>query len=153
MATVTLAPCVQTIICALSHAALSALKNIINGQIAILEAQILVFQTQLLQYDILSIPVVAVQAAANAVINKVKGAANLVPLAAISNCVDLGDFNINLSQSIDIATSTANDILSEATRLLSYKTELAAIVQNLKAAIDQFTAILSVIDQCLAIPS
>ena len=149
---VTLAPCVQQILCALSNAALSALKSIISGQIALLKAQILVFQTQLLQYDVLAIPVEVVQAAANAVVNKVRGAASLVPLNIISQCVDLGNFNLNLQQSIDVALATANDVLFEATRLLSYKTELNAVVANLNAAIDQFNAINTIIDGCLATP-
>ena len=143
-------PCVKLILCALSGAALNALKSIINAQIAILEAQIVVFKTQLLQYDILAIPVEAVQAAANAVVSKVRSSAALVPLNVISQCADIGNFNLNLQQSITFALGTVNDVLGEATRLLSYKNELNALIALLENVINQFNEILDIIDECMA---
>ena len=145
----TLQPCVKEILCALSDSALSALKGIISSQVAILQAQIIVYQTQLLQYDILSIPIQATQIAANAVVQKVRGSVALIPLNVITQCVTLGNFNLNLQQSIDVALATVNDVLYEATRLLSYKEELQAIINELNAAIDQFNAITTIIDGCL----
>lgn len=143
-------PCVKQILCSLSDSALRSVQALIDGQVAILEAQIAIYQAQILQYDILSLPIVASQQAAQAVVDKVKESAYLIPLNAISQCVDLGDFNLNLMQSIDVALSVTNDFLYEATRLLSYADELAYIVTELNNAIDQFTNISAVIDQCLA---
>jgi len=143
-------PCVKQILCSLSDSALRSIQALIDGQVAILEAQIVVFQTQLLQYDILALPVQAVQQAANAVVEEVKQSAYLIPLNQISQCVDLGFFNLNLQQSIDVALSTTNDLLFELTRLLSYRDELNAIVNELNAAIDQFTNISTIIDACLS---
>lgn len=143
-------PCVKQILCSLSDSALRSIQALIDGQVAILEAQIAVFQAQLLQYDILALPVVAVQQAANAVVQEVKESAYLIPLNLISQCVDLGFFNLNLQQSIDVALSTTNDLLFELTRLLSYRDELNAIVNELNAAIDQFTNISAIIDACLS---
>jgi len=150
MALADLNPCVKQILCSLADSALRDVQALINGQVAILQAQIVVFQTQLLQYDILSLPVVAAQQAAQTVVDKVKESAFLIPLNAISQCVDLGFFNTNLQQSIDVATAAANDILGEATRLLSYRDELNALVFELNNVITQFTDISAVIDQCLA---
>jgi hypothetical protein len=143
-------PCVKQILCSLSDAALASIQALIDGQIALLQAQIIVFQTQLLQYDVLSIPIEIAKAAADAIIDEVKESAFLIPLQAISNCADLGDFNLNLQQSIDVATAALDDISYEATRLLSYKEELNAIVNELNNAISQFTDIRGIIDQCLA---
>jgi hypothetical protein len=94
--------------------------------------------------------VVATQQALQSVVDEVKESAFLIPLNAISQCVDLGLFNLNLQQSIDVALGAANDFLYEATRLLSYSEELNFLVNELNNAIDQFTDISSIIDQCLA---
>lgn len=145
-----LAPCVKQILCSLSDSALRSVQGLIDGQVAILEAQIAVYQAQILQYDILGLPVQAAQAAAQQIVDEVKESAFLIPLNAISQCVDLGLFNLNLQQSIDVALSAANDFLFEATRLLSYSEELNYLVSELNNAIDQFTNISAVIDQCLA---
>lgn len=143
-------PCVKQILCSLSDAALGALQGIINGQVALLQAQILIYQTQILQFDVLSLPVQAAQAAGQAVVDNVRSSAALVPLNIISQCVDLGDFNLNLQQSIDVVLSSTEDLLAEATRLLSYREELNAIVTELDGAITQFTDISGIIDQCLS---
>ena len=142
-------PCVKQILCGLSDATLRTLQSLINGQVAILQAQIVVYQTQLLQYDVLALPVEAARAAAQAVVDKVRNSAYLIPLNLISNCVDLGKFNLNLQQSIDVATAVADDYLYETTRLLSYRDDLNALIAELNAAVTQFTDISSVIDQCL----
>lgn len=143
-------PCVKQILCALSDSALRSVQGLIDGQVAILEAQIAVYQTQILQYDILSLPVVATQQALQQVVDEVKESAFLIPLNAISQCADLGKFNLNLQQSIDVALGATNDVLFELTRLLSYKEELNFLVSELNNAIDQFTNISAIIDQCLA---
>lgn len=143
-------PCVKTILCSLSDAVLASIQALIDGQVALLQAQIVIFQTQLLQYDILSIPIEVTRAAADAIVSKVKESIALIPLNAISNCVDLGDFNLNLQQSIDVSLSVADDLLYEATRLLSFKEELNAIINELNNAISQFTDIRGIIDQCLS---
>lgn len=143
-------PCVKQILCSLSDSALRSVQGLIDGQIAIVEAQIATYQVQLLQYNILSLPVVAAQQAAQSIVDKVRESAFLIPLNAISQCVDLGDFNLNLQQSIDVALSVTNDFLYEATRLLSYSEELNFIINELNNSIDQFTNISAIIDQCLA---
>lgn len=143
-------PCVKQILCSLSDTALRSVQGLINGQIALLEAQIAIYQTQALQYDILTLPIVAAQQAAQAIVDDVRNSAFLIPLNAISQCADLGGFNQNLQQSIDVALSAANDFLFEATRLVSYRDELNALVAELNAIIDQFGDISSIIDQCLA---
>jgi len=150
MADASLNPCVKEILCGLSDAVLRTLQGIIDGQVAILQAQIVIIQTQILQYDILAIPVEITRAAAQAIIDTVRQSVALVPLNLISNCVDLGDFNLNLYQSLDVATAVVDDIAFEATRLLSFRDELNSLVNELNTAIDQFTDIRGVIDECLA---
>jgi hypothetical protein len=141
--------CVKQILCMLSDAALRSLQALIDAQVALIQAQIVVIQTQLLQYDILALPVEAARAAAQMIVDKVKKSAYLIPLNLISECVDLGKFNLNLQQSIDAATAIADDYLAEATRLLSFRDDLNALVAELNAALTQFTNIRNVIDECL----
>jgi len=142
--------CVRRVLCGLSDTALRALQGLIDGQVAILQAQIAVYQAQILQYDVLAIPVEIAANAAQTVVDQVREAAYLVPLNLIADCADLGYFNLNLTQSIDVAVSTAEDAIFEATRLLSFRDELNAIVSELNGIIDQFTDIRSVIDECIA---
>jgi hypothetical protein len=149
MAVSDLNPCVKAILCGLSSAALNALQAVIDGQVALIQAQIVVYQTQLLQYDVLAIPVEVAQQVAQSYIDKVRNSAILLPLNLITECVDLGDFNLNLQQSIDVALATADDLAYEAIRLLSYRDDLNAIVQELNAALTQFTDIKAVIGECL----
>lgn len=150
MAVEDLDPCVKQILCSLSDAALRSIQILIDGQVALIQAQIVVFQTQILQYDVLGIPIQVAQQAAQAIVDDVKESISFLPLNAVAGCIDLGDFNLNLTQSIDVATSVANDFLNEATRLLSYGDELRGLVNDLNETIDQFTDISSVIDECLA---
>lgn len=150
MAVEDLNPCVKQILCTLGDAALRSVQGLIDGQTALVQAQIVQYQQQALQYDVLGIPVQAAQAAAQAIVDEVKSSIFLIPLNAIANCADLGDFNLGLTQTIDVANSAAEDFLGEATRLLSYGDELNALINDLNNIIDQFTDIRSVIDQCLA---
>lgn len=150
MADVQLNDCVKEILCTLSDSVLRSLQTLIDGQVAILQSQIGVFQAQILQYDILTIPVQAAQQAAQSIVNEVRGSAFLIPLNAISNCADLGDFNQNLQQSIDTATAAASDTLGELNRLVSFREELNALINELNVTIDQFTSVNTVINQCLA---
>ena len=142
--------CVKQILCGLSDAVLRSIQGIIDGQVAILEAQIVIIQTQLIQYDVLAIPVEATRDIAQAAIDAVRQSVTLVPLNLISNCVDLGNFNLNLSQSLDLATSTLDEVAFEAIRLLSYRDELNGLVNEINGTIEQFTDIRGVIDECLA---
>jgi len=145
----TLNQCVKQILCGLSDAVLRSLQALIDGQTALIQAQIVIIQTQLLQYDILALPVEAARATAQAVVDKVKKSAFLIPLNLISECVDLGLFNLNLQQSIDAATAVADDYLAEATRILSFRDDLNALVAELNSTLTQFTNIRNVIDECL----
>lgn len=152
MAASDLNPCVRRILCGLGESVLNALQALIDGQIAMIQAQIVVYQTQLLQYDVLAIPVEATRAGVQALVDKVRGSAFLIPLNLMSDCVDLGGFNLNLQQSIDVAVAVADDLLYEAARLLSYRDDLNAIVGELNGLITQFTDIKEVISGCLANP-
>lgn len=145
----TLEVCVKQILCGLSSSVLRSLQTIIDGQIAFLQTQITTFQTQLLQYDVLSIPLQAANTVTQTIVDETKRYANLIPLNVISECVDLGDFNLNLNQSLDLFSNYSNELTYEATRLLSYREELNEIIDKLNVTINQFTDIRSIIDQCL----
>ncbi len=149
MAAEDLQDCVKEILCGLSSAVLKQLKILIDGQIAILETAITALQAQILQYDILSKPIEAANIIFQAGITKVKKASTLIPLDLITDCVDLGDYNLNVQQTIDLASSTTNELTSELSRLLSFKEELNALVTDLTKAVKQFTDITDIIDRCL----
>jgi len=142
-------PCVKQILCGLSDAALKGIQALIDAQVALIRTQITMFQSQLLQYDILAIPVQAARDTAQALIDKVKSSEALIPLNVVSGCVPLGKFKVNLMDTMNSATSVLDDVAFEATRLLSFRTDLNAIINELNAALIQFTDIRAVIDECL----
>ncbi len=142
--------CVKKILCGLSSAVLKEIQILIDGQLAILESAITALQAQILQYDILSIPIKAANTVFQAGITKIKKASTLIPLNWSIDCVDLGDYNLNVQQTVDLAATTADELISELSRLLSYKEELNALFTDLTKALDQFTDISDIIDQCLA---
>lgn len=143
-------PCVKSILCGLGDSALRSIQGLIDAQVALLQAQIAIYQTQLLQFDILALPIEAARAGAQAIIDEALEAATIIPLNLITECVDLGDFNISINEALNLALTGLNDLAFEATRLLSYRDELNAIVSELNATIDQFTDIRSIIDECFA---
>ena len=145
-----LADCVKDILCGLSSAVLRELQVIIDGQVAILQTQVTAVQAQLLQYDILSIPIQSANQVAQAAIGSVKKVTNLVPLNAISECVDLGDMNLDLNKSIDLASAAADEAAFELSRLVSYREELNALVTELNNTIDHLTEVRDLINLCLA---
>ena len=142
--------CVKSILCGLGDAALRSIQALINSQVALIQAQILIYQTQLLQFDILALPVEAAQAAVQSIVDEAREAAAIIPLNQISECVDLGEFNVNLNDALNLVLAGFDDITAEAISLLSYRDELNAIVEELNATITQFTDISGVIDECFA---
>lgn len=141
--------CVKEIICTLSNAALNSLNSLIDGQKSLLQAQITAYQTQLLQYNIIAPAVQASKDAAQLVVDKARSITNLIPLNLISECVDLGDFYVNISGMTDLTIGYADDLAFEAVRLLSYEDELNAIINEFNETIDQLTEIQLIIDECL----
>lgn len=143
-------PCVQQILCGLGNAVLSALKGIITAQKAVVTAAIVQAEAQLAIVRITTAPISAAAQVAQQVVDGAHAAANLVPLAILSNCADLGELNISINTSIDSALREVNTILADANRLLSFADELDALVVELNATIAQFDAILDVIALCAA---
>jgi hypothetical protein len=142
--------CVKEIICTLSSAALSSLNVLIDGQKSLLQAQITQYQTQLLQYDLIAPAIQASRDAAQLIVDEARSITNFIPLNIIADCVDLGDFYVNISGGIDLAIAYADDLTFEATRLLSYRDELNAIISEFNETIDQLTDIQRIISECLA---
>ncbi len=142
--------CVKQILCTLSDSALRKLQSIIDSQKALIQVQITAIQTQLIQYDIASKPVVMIKQAADLAIKEIQQTAGIIPLSMISGCGDLGDFNLNLKENMNTALQVYEDTAYELTRLLSYKEELNALVNDLNAMLDQYTEIRDIMDDCLA---
>jgi hypothetical protein len=142
--------CVQQILCSLSESALNDTQNLIDGQITLLQTQIAAYQTQLLQYDLIAPLIIASRNAAQTIVDQGKDVARFIPLRLIEDCADLGNLTEDIQASIGNALYTADDLAFEATRLLSYREELNAIVNELNAAIEELTDFRVLIDECLA---
>jgi len=140
--------CAQQILCGLSTAALQVIQTLINGQVAVLQSQITFYQTQLLQYDILAIPARAAQTTLQSVVNNVRNSVAVLPAQLVVDCVDLGQFNLNLQESIDVVLGVSEDNLFEIQRLLSFQDELQSQIDQLNSIITQYTQIQDVITIC-----
>ena len=141
-------PCVKQILCALGAAVLGALNAVIQTQKALLTAQVVALQAQLLALDVATIPLEAARSIANEVLNQARTAATLVPFELIAGCVDLGEFNFSLTESIDSALREVNDLVDDLNRLLSFKEELQLLVDEFNRIIEQFDQILLAIQEC-----
>jgi hypothetical protein len=148
MAVEDLHPCTRAILCALSGTVLRSLNGLITGQIIQLEAQVLFLETQLVQYDILALPVQAAADIARAALTEVRNSALLIPIEVIAGCFDLADFNQGLRRSLDFLTAELDSLVGNLTRMLSLRDELAAVIEELNGLIDQFQDILGTIETC-----
>lgn len=141
-------PCVRIILCGLSNAVLQAIRGLVQAQLAIVSAQIIALEAQVARYNILAN---AVQAGANIVvgeIQQIKATANLVPLALIAGCADLGDLNIGINQTIDNFTAGMEAFVQDATRMLSFVDELNLAIASLQATQTLFNEVLATISTC-----
>lgn len=146
--TIILNPCVKTILCALSTATINALASFIDAQIAVLNAQVTALEAAILQYDVLTLPVEAANALAQAALAEIKSLATLLPLEQLAVCLDLGRFNEHLTVNIDFISASLEDMTRDITRLLSVKEELSFLKAQYVAIIDQYVAIREVLAEC-----
>lgn len=142
-------PCVKEILCSFSDFILSSIKVLIAGQIAVLEAQIITYRNQILQYNIILSSIQVQYTLAQKVADGVMETASLIPLNQIATCADLGDFNINLQESILNTLSVSSNLDKEVSMVSGYINTLNQFVSDAEATIEQFTAIDSIINQCL----
>lgn len=142
-------PCVKQILCALGQATLNALNTLIVAQIARIDAQIAVFKAQILALDVLILPLQAVKSIAEAAVQAARQSLGLVPLSLIAGCVDLGDFNINLVQTLEDKNAELQDTLTDINRKISIREDLNALVAELDAIREQFADIRVTIAECL----
>lgn len=145
---ITLDPCVRAILCGLSNATLNAIKGLINAQVAIVTAQIAIITAKLLKYDILA---TAAQAGANIVLGKIeeiRAAASLIPLTLIAGCLDLGNLNLSIQQTIDAFVADFEVFVADAIRLLSFIDELNLLKLAYQEVLDLYQAVLATISLC-----
>lgn len=145
-------PCVKSILCALSAVVLGALQGIINAQVGLLRAQLAILRAELLKYDIAAVPIEIARNAANAILNDARQAAALLPLSLIAECADLGELNINLVAAIDNETERLNDIIDDASAILSFREELNLAILQVERLIEAFEEILQEIAECAQLP-
>lgn len=145
---VTLNPCVRAIVCALSQ----PLRNALQAQLQIartnISAQIFTYRSKVAQYDVLAAGAQIVVTGAAALRNQLEAATRLIPLTAISGCVDMGDLNLSIQQDIDRAGQKLTDELQGLTRLLSIQDELQDLIDVATANLGIIDAVLTTIGQC-----
>ena len=141
-------PCLKSILCALGQATLDALNTVLQAQLVVIDAQIAAFTAQLAILDILTLPLSAAAVVAQEAINAANQVVSLVPLGLISDCADLGDLNVNLTQVLDNANADFQDIVTDLNRKLSFKDEINAGLEQLAEVRQQFSDILLTIEEC-----
>lgn len=140
--------CVKAILCPLGNSVLSALNGIITSQVALLEAQVVTITAQIVVLEVQLVPVTAAQALANNAVAAVRSAGNLVPVAVMAGCFDLGDMQVKLDESLDASLAAVNRVLEEANRALSFKAELEQLRDEINATIAKLGEIQLAIAEC-----
>lgn len=148
MAAFPLYPCVRDILCALSAGTLNALRGVIASYRALLNAQILTFQAQLIQRDIAVLPARIALEAALAALAVVQSGSQLVPLDLIAGCLPLGDFNVQIDGVLRGAEEAIKDLRDNLNRLLSFREELAAAIEVAQQVLDQLDELDLAIQEC-----
>jgi len=143
-------PCVRTILCTLSNPALQVIENAVNAQITFAQTQIIVYQTQLAALEIQLIPLKAARRVAQQVVSTAIGVTQLIPLEIISDCADLGTFNINVSQLANRKLNDALALIDEFSRAISFQQELQLLVDELQGVVAQFEDLKLTIEECSA---
>ena len=142
--------CVRTILCSLSKPVIKAIDNAISVQILFLQEQIIVLQAQIAAMQVQIIPLKFVRGLAQEVVRRALGVTQLLPLEIIADCADLGDFNINVSQTIERFLGDALAAIDEVTRLISFQQELQLVVDEIQGIIAQYKDIKLTIEECSA---
>lgn len=153
MATVELSNCVKDILCGLSHGVRNALASLIRLFMAQIDAQIALLSAQLVYLDILSAPPQLAKVAVDAAVAQVKQYAQLIPFSLVAGCVGMSDLSLGVQANLDAITSTADIILDDLSRLLSFRDEIQAILEDLETIRDLYAEVLNQVSLCAVVES
>ena len=140
--------CVLELFCNLGAAGVEAVKSVLRAQIAVAEAQLAVVRAQILQYDVLLVPVTATQQIAETILGQVEGYAALIPSELAAECVGLGEVNLDLVRLVEPITDKVRSKLAQLQRLLSFRDELEDLERLLVDTVRTFTDIVEAIEAC-----
>lgn len=142
--------CVKSVLCTLSTPVLSALRGVVQAQIAQAQAVLGILQARSLTLGIQLVPIELARDAANAVLQESQSIANLLPLSLVEGCGDLGQVRQNLNAAVEQATASVNDFADDATRALSLKDETDARIAELNAQLAEFSELVDTITACIS---
>ena len=148
MAVEELQNCAKIILCGLSGAAQAQLKSLISTYVGVLEGQIGALEAQLVVLDILTAPVEIARNAANEVGNQVKQGLKIVPTGLVADCVGLNVIPETIERNVDIVLQDINLIATDLERLLSFRDEIEALIDDFREALEVYSQILTNFDLC-----
>lgn len=125
--------CAQAILCALAAPVRNALVALAEKYRALVQLELAAVTAKLAALGIVLAPVEAVRNTIEDTANAVREGAQVLPLAAIGGCLELGDLNIGLERTVQPIVDEANAVLDDLERLLSLREELEFIEQELVA--------------------
>lgn len=142
------AACVTEVLCALGQPAVEGIKAVIQGQITAAEGLLAAVRAQLLAYDVALVPVTALQATADGILQTLEGYAALLPVSVVQGCVPLGDLNLGLAALIEPKTDEVRAFLDRLKKLLSFRDELADLEAFLVAQVQSLGDVLLALNLC-----
>lgn len=146
-----LSNCVKTILCGLSAATRSALKTLVQGYVAQLEVLVTALEAKLIYLDLLTAPVNVLNSLAQQAIAEVKAGANIVPLDLIGSCIEIGDLNVSIQNNLDALLVDVNIVANDLERLLSFRDEVQAEINNLREVIALYNNVIDALDACVVV--
>jgi hypothetical protein len=81
-------------------------------------------------------------------LTQLKAGASIIPLDLIGQCTDVSQLTLSIQQNIDLALSDINVIFNDITRLLSYKDDVEAAIEDLASVISVYTEVLGLLEIC-----
>lgn len=140
--------CVKAILCPLGSGVLEALNGILAAQVAVLEAQVAAITAQLVVLEVQLVVPAALRTVAVAVVDEVRAVGNLVPVALMADCLELGALSLGLNAALDSTVAAADRLIASVNRTLAFKAELEAERDAILATIAQFGEIRLAIAEC-----
>ena len=129
-------PCVKLLLCALGSGTLAAIRAVLEGQIAALNAEIVLLTTRLGIENVNVAPITAAEAEIQKRIDEVLAWSDLVPLDRLGACADIGLLNVNIHKKVDEALAEAHYVLDDFLRLLAFRDELQALIAEAEARLN-----------------
>lgn len=143
-----MSPCFAAILCALGAPIISSLKATLIAQIVVLNGQVASLTATLAILDIQLLPLTVARNLAIQARDTIRSAGDLVPVAIMADCADIGDMMGIIDESTEEALAAINLKINQVNRSLSFKAEIEARIDQLNAYVARINDMILGLEVC-----